>query len=75
MPMYEFECKACRHRFEELLRSGDGAAPACPECGKRGVERLPSVFAAHGAAAPRTPLPRAGGCGRCGDPSGPCGLD
>jgi hypothetical protein len=44
----------------------------CPECGGRRLEKKPSVFAAHGATESTT-LP-VGGCGRCGDPSGPCGM-
>ena len=34
MPLYEFECPACDRVFEELRRSGDEAAAACPECGR-----------------------------------------
>ncbi|MBK9119318.1 MAG: zinc ribbon domain-containing protein [Phycisphaerales bacterium] len=71
MPIYEFECPACQHRFEELLRSPSAAADVrCPSCGARKVQRQPSVFAAHAASAPQ-PQPR-GGCGRCGDPNGSC---
>jgi putative FmdB family regulatory protein len=43
MPIYDFSCQACGHRFEELTASGD--QPACPECGAPGAERLFSPFA------------------------------
>lgn len=73
MPLYEFVCSKCEKRFEELIRSQEEQnALRCPECGERRVTRVPSVFAAHGALAP---APKAGGCGRCGDPNGPCGLN
>jgi putative FmdB family regulatory protein len=39
MPIYEFECAQCGSRFEELMQSGT-TAPACPECGAEGAQRL-----------------------------------
>lgn len=72
MPMFEFACRACEHEFEELVRStSDRDAPACPKCGSRRIERKLSVFAARQASTAEAP--RGGGCGRCGDPDGPCG--
>lgn len=44
MPLYDFVCKACTHRFEALVRGK--AAPACPECSSEDLERempLPRV--------------------------------
>ena len=32
MPIYEYQCKKCGHRFEKMHRYSD-PAPACPECG------------------------------------------
>ncbi|MBF8300337.1 MAG: FmdB family transcriptional regulator [Acidobacteria bacterium] len=43
MPLYEYECRACRHQFERLVRTGD--APECPRCHGRDLERLPSHVA------------------------------
>ncbi|MBI4317953.1 MAG: zinc ribbon domain-containing protein [Chloroflexi bacterium] len=46
MPLYEYRCSACAHKFE-LLRgfsSADNAAP-CPCCGALEVRRLVSTFA------------------------------
>ena len=43
MPIYEYECRSCRHRFETLVRSGD--EPFCPQCQHRDLERLVSLFA------------------------------
>ncbi len=69
MPVYEYKCAACAARFEELILSDQAARQvACPHCGHRKVERLPSVFAAH-AAAERPTLPRAE-CARCGNAGG-----
>ena len=33
MPLYEFECSQCHHRFERLQRLSDAPPSACPECG------------------------------------------
>ncbi len=43
MPIYEFACQSCGHRFEELVGSHVGVEAAdvvCPECGSAEVERL-----------------------------------
>ncbi len=42
MPIYEFACESCGHRFEELVGSHVGveeAEVACPECGSTKIER------------------------------------
>ena len=33
MPLYEYECKKCKNRFERLQRFSDPPASECPECG------------------------------------------
>ncbi|MBM3449445.1 MAG: hypothetical protein FJX78_00370 [Armatimonadetes bacterium] len=38
MPLYEYECRACGHRFERKQSVG-AAAPECPKCGAA-VKRL-----------------------------------
>jgi putative FmdB family regulatory protein len=43
VPIYEFDCQSCGHRFEELVGSHVGRETAdvvCPECGSAKVERL-----------------------------------
>lgn len=42
MPIYEFECPACGHRFEELTGSQSERA-TCPECGCEDAGRLLSA--------------------------------
>ncbi|HQV73447.1 MAG: zinc ribbon domain-containing protein [Xanthomonadales bacterium] len=39
MPIYEFECRSCAHRFERLQKVSDSDPSACPECGKAEVRR------------------------------------
>ncbi len=43
MPIHEFHCRACGHRFEALIRHAD--VPRCPECDALDPERLLSAFA------------------------------
>ena len=33
MPIYEYECSACKHRFERSQRFSDAPLTECPECG------------------------------------------
>jgi putative FmdB family regulatory protein len=81
MPIFEYECRRCGHRFEAIV-SGSRKA-ACPECGGRRLEKLLSVFAAgsgrDSAAGAGDPGGGDfdGGCGSCGDPRGPgsCGVN
>jgi putative FmdB family regulatory protein len=67
MPIYEYACRTCDHRFETLVRGHE--APSCPRCHGEDLERALSSFAVGGPAA-RSEAPMAP-CGRCGDPRGP----
>jgi putative FmdB family regulatory protein len=33
MPLYEYLCKKCGHRFEEIKKFSDKQPKKCPECG------------------------------------------
>jgi putative FmdB family regulatory protein len=33
MPLYEYLCKKCGHRFEEIKKFSDKQPKRCPECG------------------------------------------
>ena len=39
MPIYEYECRKCGHRFERIQKFSDRRVRTCPECKGR-VERL-----------------------------------
>lgn len=43
MPLYEFQCKACQHRFEKIQKFSDPMPDECPECGEDAVEQLLSA--------------------------------
>ena len=42
MPLYEYQCEACRQRFEVIQKFSDPAPDTCRACGKGPVQRLPS---------------------------------
>lgn len=50
MPIYEFRCKECSQKFEELLyplqvkkMKNKGTSPLCPACCSNKTERVMSV--------------------------------
>ena len=42
MPLYEYQCKKCKHRFEKIQSFSDKPIKKCPECGSS-VEKLISA--------------------------------
>jgi len=46
MPLYEYACTECGHKFEVLQRLGEGAEGlTCPNCEAETVEKQFSTFA------------------------------
>ena len=43
MPLYEYQCRACGHEFEALVRRSDSHSPSCPSCKGQDLERLLSA--------------------------------
>ena len=54
MPLYEYDCRGCEHRFEALVR--DSNTPPCPSCGGTALERVVSSFAVNSAGTRRSAL-------------------
>lgn len=44
MPIYEFNCKPCKDKFELLISSSKIPDARCPKCGSAKVERIFSTF-------------------------------
>jgi putative FmdB family regulatory protein len=42
MPLYEYQCTKCKHRFEKIQKFSDPEVKKCPECGGK-VEKLLSA--------------------------------
>jgi len=74
VPIFEYRCTTCDHRFEAIVRSA--TPPSCPSCAGTSLEKQLSVFAV-GAGGERSAPALPGPCGSCGDPRGPgaCGMN
>jgi len=49
MPIYEYKCSSCGHRFDVLQRIGaDGSDLNCPSCGTPKPEKMLSACATSG---------------------------
>ena len=35
MPLYEYECESCHHRFERIQKFSDAPIETCPKCGSK----------------------------------------
>ena len=42
MPLYEYQCDACGHRFEKIQKYSDPLIEECPNCGEHKVHKLVS---------------------------------
>ena len=61
MPLYEYECKACGHQFEELSSMEDDTAVQCPCCCKKEAQRLLSATKQYQPFTPKSPYSTPGG--------------
>ena len=55
MPLFEYNCRACRRQFEYLKITSTDEVVTCPHCGGKEVSKLLSASSArigHGASAP-----------------------
>ncbi len=73
MPLYEYECRECGSRFEQLVLTRH-AEIVCQQCGSSKVAQLLSTFAVGGGSNKSVAEP--GPCGACGAPvRGSCGMN
>ena len=74
MPIYEYTCRNCDAKFEELVRSinASEAKVKCPQCGSPKTARALSVFAVGAESASSRSSSDAPSCGRCGGAPGSC---
>jgi putative FmdB family regulatory protein len=43
VPIYEYQCNACEHRFEKLQKLSDDPLRICPSCEKETLKKLISA--------------------------------
>ncbi len=61
MPIFEYRCETCGHRFEAILFGQQ--TPECPKCHAHKLEQQLSTFAVSTGSRPSSP---AAGCGQAG---------
>jgi putative FmdB family regulatory protein len=72
LPLYEYECRSCKARFERLV-FGNSAEVACSKCGSTDLSQLLSTFAVSTGAGKAA---ESGPCGACGAAQrGMCGVE
>ena len=69
MPIFEYVCRECHHRFEALVYGREKAE--CPKCHASKLDPQLSVFAVSAKGASGAASPSTSACGACGDPRGP----
>lgn len=79
MPIYEYVCKSCDAKFEQLVRTmsggdADRAKFKCPQCGSKQTARALSVFAVSSDSVKSAGSDEPPMCGRCGGMPGSCGM-
>lgn len=75
MPLYEYECRACGARFEQLVLNSRTSV-VCRSCGDSKVSQLLSTFAVAGGSDKSKAAAEPGPCGACGAPvRGSCGMN
>lgn len=75
MPIYEYCCNFCDHRFETLVRGGE--EPECPQCRSRELKRLLSAcgFVSKGEGGQTESRSAGSACGSCASAScASCGI-
>lgn len=65
MPFYEYQCRACGHRFETMQKMSEAPLSECPECHKAELAKLVSAgsFTHKAASIDNAPACASGGCG------------
>ena len=43
MPIYEYQCQDCQHKFELMQRMSAALQTTCPSCGKEALKKLVSA--------------------------------
>lgn len=74
MPIYEFRCHKCGHRFEKLCpMNEDGKNLECPSCSATGPQRVMSGFCKKGSGGSEV-AGGGSGCSTCSSSNcGSCG--
>ena len=72
MPLYEYHCPACNHRFDELqpMSATSAECPVCEQPARRAISVFAALSGSESGDSEFGPLPPGNGGGCCG---GGCG--
>ena len=68
MPIYEFECRKCKHVFETIVPSSSSPFPPCEKCNSKQVRKNISRFGFSSGGKSGGSL-GSSGCGSCSSSS------
>lgn len=55
MPIYEYQCRVCNHKFDVLQKIGeDGKELECPKCGTPNPTKVFSIFSSSQSSAEKS---------------------
>jgi len=63
MPIFDFKCQECGHKFDLIISNADKDKAKCPQCGANNLKQLLSLFSTSRAG---TPADSCSGCGTAG---------
>jgi putative FmdB family regulatory protein len=68
MPIFDFECQECGHKFDLMISNAAKDKAKCPQCGATTLKQLLSFFNTSKGGAPADSCSgcRAAGTGGCG---------
>lgn len=68
MPIFDFECRSCGHKFDLMISNAEKDKAKCPQCGAMDLKQLLTSFFSSTASPVKTaPIPEAcSGCGAAG---------
>lgn len=72
MPLYEYHCASCNHKFDKLqpMSSTGAECPICEQPARRAISVFAAISGSQSSSSDFSPLPPMGGGGCCG---GSCG--
>lgn len=47
MPIFEFKCQECGHKFDLMISNADKSKAKCPQCDAGNIKQLLSPFGAY----------------------------
>ena len=68
MPIYDFKCKSCKHKFEKLIfKEEEIKEIKCPKCESKDIEKLLTTFRIGGSESSSScSTCSSGSCSTCG---------